>query len=75
MRRLTPGQAEIWIVRLDAPCTALLPTPTTEESDRAARFVNDALRRRYLRSHAALRALLARYTAAPRKEVFRACPA
>jgi len=64
MPRLAPGQADIWIVRLDAPCTALLPAPTTEESDRAASFINDTLRRRYLRSHAALRALLARYTAA-----------
>jgi 4'-phosphopantetheinyl transferase len=58
-------QVDVWVVRLDELPGALLPAPTPEESARAARFVNESLARRYLRSHAALRAVLARYTAAP----------
>jgi 4'-phosphopantetheinyl transferase len=65
MRRLAQGQAEVWVVRLDELPGNLLPAPTPEESARAERFVNDTLRRRYLRSHGALRAMLARYTDAP----------
>jgi 4'-phosphopantetheinyl transferase len=61
---VTPGQADIWMVRLDELREDLLPAPTTGEAARAARFINDTLRRRYLRSHGALRAVLARYTAA-----------
>lgn len=59
------GEAHVWIVRLDELAPDCLPAPTPEEAARAARFVNETLRRRYLRSHGALRAVLGRYTAAP----------
>jgi len=65
MSRLVRGHADIWVVPLDELRDDLLPAPTAEEAARAARFVNDTLRRRYLRSHGALRAVLARYTAEP----------
>jgi 4'-phosphopantetheinyl transferase len=39
--------------------------PTAEEAAHAARFGTPALRRRYLRAHAALRAILGSVTAAP----------
>ena len=63
--RLAPGEAHVWVVRLDELTDDLLPSPTREETARAACFINDTLRRRYLRSHGALRAVLARYTTAP----------
>jgi len=63
--QLAAGQAEVWVVRLDDLPTRLLPPPTDDEAARAARFVNDTLRRRYLHSHGALRAVLGRYTDAP----------
>jgi 4'-phosphopantetheinyl transferase len=56
-------QVDVWVVTLNA-AAAWLP-PTGAESQRAARFVSEPLRRRYLRSHAALRAVLRTYTAAP----------
>ncbi len=62
---MIPGEAHVWIVRLDELAQDCLPAPTPEEAARAARFVNETLRRRYLRSHGALRAVLGRYTAAP----------
>jgi 4'-phosphopantetheinyl transferase len=55
--------ADVWVVHLDADIHWLPPTPA--EAERAARFVSEPLRRRYLRSHAALRAILRTYTAAP----------
>lgn len=64
MRKLTPDQAEVWVARLDEPDDQYLP-PTAPEAARAARFANETLRRRYLRSHAVLRAILTRYTSAP----------
>jgi len=54
---------DVWVVPLDGESGWLPPTPT--EAERAARFVNSRLQRRYLRSHAALRAILGTYTAAP----------
>jgi 4'-phosphopantetheinyl transferase len=54
---------DVWIVHLDAEIE--WPPPTAGEADRAARFVSEPLRRRYLRSHAALRAILRNYTSAP----------
>lgn len=57
------ANADVWVVDLRAEVDWLPPTPA--EAERAARFVNDTLRRRYLRSHAALRAILGTYTAAP----------
>ncbi len=56
-------QVDVWVVPLDAAAVWL--PPTAEESERAARFVSEPLRRRYLRSHAALRAILRTCTAAP----------
>jgi len=52
----------IWRIPLD---TAQVPPPTPGESARAARFRNPAHAARYLKSHAALRATLARYTEKP----------
>lgn len=54
---------DLWTVTLDASWNWLPPTPA--ESERAARLLTDALRRRFLRSHAALRAILATYTDSP----------
>lgn len=59
---LNLGEIHVWRVRLNRG-TASPPTP--EEAARAARFATPALRRRYLRAHAALRAILASVTAAP----------
>jgi 4'-phosphopantetheinyl transferase len=59
---LNPGEVHIWRVRLNRGNA--LP-PTAEDAARAARFVTPVLRRRYLRAHAALRAILGSVTAAP----------
>jgi 4'-phosphopantetheinyl transferase len=59
---LKPGEVHIWRVRLNR---AQASPPTAEEAERAARFATPALRRRYLRAHAALRAILASVTSAP----------
>ncbi len=58
---LVPGEIQVWRVRLDQ-VPALPPTPG--ESARASRFATAILRRRYLRAHAALRAILGRFTGA-----------
>jgi 4'-phosphopantetheinyl transferase len=50
-----PGELHVWVVRLDRPHA--LP-PTADESERAARFRFPAKQLEYLRSHAALRAIL-----------------
>jgi 4'-phosphopantetheinyl transferase len=65
IRPLTFGHAEVWVVRLDELRPDQFLAPSAEEFARAARFVNGTLQRRYLHSHAALRATLALYTAAP----------
>ena len=59
---LNPGEIQVWRVRLNRG--QALP-PTVEEAARAARFATPSLRRRYLRAHAALRAILAGFTNAP----------
>jgi 4'-phosphopantetheinyl transferase len=59
---LNRAQVDVWLVRLDAAADWLPPTPG--EAERAGRLVSAALQRRYLRSHAALRAILRGYTAA-----------
>jgi 4'-phosphopantetheinyl transferase len=56
------GEIEVWRIRLDE---ARVPPPTSEEAARAARFYSPVLGERYLRAHGALRAILARFTAAP----------
>jgi len=57
------GTVDVWLVRLDQDGDWLPPTPA--ERDRAERFVSQELRERHLRSHAALRAILRRYTPTP----------
>jgi len=54
---------DVWVVPVDCAADWLIPTPA--EAERAARFVSEPLRRRYLRAHAALRAILQTYTGAP----------
>jgi 4'-phosphopantetheinyl transferase len=56
---MTPDEIHVWRVPLDG---AEMPLPTPGESARAARFRTQDLQRRYLRSHAALRAILANHT-------------
>jgi 4'-phosphopantetheinyl transferase len=52
---VNPGELHVWRVRLDLP--AVLP-PTPEETVRAERFLVAGKRQEFLRSHAALRAIL-----------------
>ena len=59
---LNPGEIHVWRVPLNRRNTS---PPTAEETARAARFRTPALRRRYLRAHAALRAILGSVTDAP----------
>ncbi len=56
---MSPGEAHVWRIRLND--VEGLP-PTAGETARAARFRFDRQRQEYLRSHAALRAILRRYT-------------
>jgi 4'-phosphopantetheinyl transferase len=56
---MTPDEIHVWRVPLDG---AEMPLPTPGESARAARFRTEDLQRRYLRSHAALRTILADHT-------------
>ena len=62
---LVEGEVRVWRVNLDSLRTELLPAASPDEEERAARFVNDRLRRRYLGSHRALRAVLSGLTTAP----------
>jgi 4'-phosphopantetheinyl transferase len=57
------ANVDVWVVPLDAGEDWLPPTPA--EAQQAARLVSEPLRRRYLRSHAALRAILGTYAAGP----------
>jgi 4'-phosphopantetheinyl transferase len=59
---MTPGEVHVWRVRLNRRKAS---PPTVEETARAARFRTPALRRRYLRAHAALRAILGSVSDAP----------
>ena len=56
------GEAHVWRVPLRSG--KALPPPTAGERARAARFLSDSQREQYLRSHAALRAILGTLTAA-----------
>lgn len=62
---LSHGEARVWRVNLDCLRTENLPEVSAAEAARAARFANDTLRERYIRSHRALRAVLRGLTAAP----------
>ena len=59
---LNPGEVHVWRVRLNRGKES---PPTTEEAAQAAGFATPTLRRRYLRAHAALRAILGSVTGAP----------
>ena len=59
---LNPGEVHVWRVRLNRGQGS---PPTAEEAARAARYTTPALRRRYLRAHAALRDILGTVTQAP----------
>ena len=59
---LKPGEIHIWRVRLDR---GTVLEPTAEEAAHGARIGIPLLRRRYLRSHAALRTILGTVTDAP----------
>ena len=59
---LNPGEVHVWRVSLNR---GKARPATTEEALRAARFGTPTLRRRYLRAHAALRAILSGVTTAP----------
>jgi phosphopantetheinyl transferase len=52
---------DVWTVDLEK---AVVPPPTPGESARAARFATDTLRKRYLKAHGALRAILGKVTTA-----------
>lgn len=58
---MNPGEAHVWRVPLKNDALPL-PPPTPGELARASRFRFDAQKREYLRSHAALRAILGRLT-------------
>ncbi|MCX6626108.1 MAG: 4'-phosphopantetheinyl transferase superfamily protein [Candidatus Solibacter sp.] len=59
---LNSGEIHLWRVRLNRGKPS---PPTAQEAARAARFATPALRRRYLRAHSALRAILGSVTRAP----------
>jgi 4'-phosphopantetheinyl transferase len=59
---LQRAEVDVWLVDL-APAGIWLP-PTPAEQERADGFVSAPMRQRHLRSHAALRAILRRYTTA-----------
>ena len=40
---MTPGEAHVWVVRLDELWEDALAAPSAAEAERAARFVNDTL--------------------------------
>ena len=62
---LSPGELHVWRVRLDMlDEDALIPAAPSEVA-RAARFHSAEVRTRYLRSHRALRSILAGITSAP----------
>jgi 4'-phosphopantetheinyl transferase len=56
------ADVDVWVAPLDVTAGWLAPTPG--EAERAARLAPAQLQQRYLRSHAALRAILRTYTAA-----------
>jgi 4'-phosphopantetheinyl transferase len=55
---VNPGELHVWRIELDRAIDELLPPPEPREAERAARFATEEMRRRYLRSHGAMRAIL-----------------
>jgi len=62
---LNRGELYVWRVRLDALAEDALAPAAPDEEARAARFHSDEARVRYLRSHRALRSILAGIASAP----------
>ena len=62
---LNPGEFHVWRVRLDTLDEEALAPASADEAARAARFYSAEVRVRYLRSHRALRSILAGVTSAP----------
>jgi 4'-phosphopantetheinyl transferase len=62
---LNPGELHVWRVPLDTLDEDALVPATPDEKARAARFHSAEVRIRYLRSHRALRSILAGITSAP----------
>jgi 4'-phosphopantetheinyl transferase len=62
---LNPGELHVWRMRLDTLDEEALVPATLDEKARAARFHSEEVRARYLRSHRALRSILAGITSAP----------
>ena len=75
---IQPGEVHLWRVRLDGVGTddkILWNFLSTDERERANRFYFDLHRFRFLRTHAIIRSLLARYTGIPaRALVFQVLP-
>lgn len=70
--QLGPDEVQVWAVWLTGPETVLTHywnDLSAEEQNRADRFRFEDLRRRYILSHGALRALLGYYTGRQRKEL------
>jgi 4'-phosphopantetheinyl transferase len=59
---LNPGEIHVWRVRLNRGRWLL---PTAADAERAARLATPVLRRRHVRAHAALRAILAEVSDGP----------
>ncbi|SPE26046.1 4'-phosphopantetheinyl transferase [Candidatus Sulfopaludibacter sp. SbA3] len=55
---MKPGELHVWLVSIDKLREESLLPPTPGELARADRFLSGVLRRRYLRSHRAMRSIL-----------------
>jgi 4'-phosphopantetheinyl transferase len=69
---LLPRQLHLWRIHLDQPAAACAPLAeclSPEEERRAARFVRQRDRRRFVVSHAALRMILGQYLGLPPERV------
>ncbi len=74
--RLGPDEVRVWAVWLTAPDTVLTQywdDLSAEEQSRADRFLFEDLKRKYILSRGALRALLAYYTGLPRRGLVLSC--
>lgn len=55
---MKPGEIHVWRIRLDELRLDGMPAPTAGEAARAARFLTEEARARYLKAHAAQRTIL-----------------
>ncbi len=60
---MSPGELHVWLVHVDKLREESLPEATAGERARASHFQSGVLRRRYLRSHRAMRSILRSLTA------------